>query len=140
MKATPLMLITGPSELPDIPWAECSNAPMMPTPLTLTVASSGTVISHPPRIATTWMETSRSENRASRRSISPPPRSMNALKVFGTTQSPLREKPPRMATAVCDVGSPPYWRTSPAAGRDGAGTDAAPLWSGRSWVIGTSSA
>ena len=44
--------------------------------------------------------------RASRMSISPPPMSMKALKVLGTTQSPLREKPPRMAMAVCDVPIP----------------------------------
>jgi hypothetical protein len=61
MRATPLTLITGPPGLP-APATECSNAPMMPTPVTWTVASSGTVISQPPMIATTWMEVSGSEN------------------------------------------------------------------------------
>ena len=75
----------------------------MPTPVTRTVASSGTIISQPPRIATTWMVTSRSANLASRMSISPPPSSTNAVKFLGTTHSPLREKPPRMANAPLEA-------------------------------------
>ena len=106
MKATPLIVITGPSGLPG-PASECSKAPKMPTPVTRTVASSGTMISQPPMIATMWIDTSRSSNRASRMSISPPPMNMNALKVLGTTQSPLREKPPRMATAPLELPTPP---------------------------------
>ena len=69
----------------------------MPTPVTLTVASSGTMTSQPPRIATTWMETSRSANRASRRSISPPPSSMKALKV-------LRHHPVALAGEAAEDG------------------------------------
>jgi hypothetical protein len=40
-------------------------------------------------------------------SISPPPMSMNAVNSLGTTQSPLRVKPPMIATAPCDVASAP---------------------------------
>ena len=106
MKASPLTVISGPPGV-SAPETVCSKAPMMPTPVTRTLASSGTMTSQPPMIATMWIDTSRSSNRASRMSISPPPMNMKAVKVLGTTQSPLREKPPRIATAPAEVAWPP---------------------------------
>jgi hypothetical protein len=121
MRASPLMVITGPpgTAAPVTVW---SNPPMMPIPVTRTVASSGTVISQQLMIAITWMDTSGSQNCASRMSMSPAPTRQKTSKSFGTTHVPLREKPPRMEIPACDVGSPSYLRMPSARAATGTGT------------------
>lgn len=63
-----------------------------------------------------------------------------AVKVAGTTQAPLRVKPPMIATAPLEVGSPPNRSASlPAAGTTGAEIGAVSLC-GRSRMTGSRSA
>jgi NAD(P)-dependent dehydrogenase (short-subunit alcohol dehydrogenase family) len=136
MNATPLTTIVGPFGSP-VPLDWWSKAPMTPTPVTRTLASSGTVTSMPPMIANTWSVTVCAAYRASRRSSSPPPMKANAVNSSGTTQSPFLENPPMMANAPCDVASPPNRCGLPAGA--GAGTRP-PAVCGRSLVMGSSSA
>ena len=91
-------------------------------------------------IAVAWIRTTRSANRASLRSSSPPAMMATAVKFAGTTQAPLREKPPMMAMAALDVGSPPNRFTAalPAEVTVGAGGGTGPVC-GRSRMIGSRS-
>jgi hypothetical protein len=81
-----------------------------------------------------------SANRASRRSISPPPRIATAVNSGGATQLPLRTNPPRMATAEVPAGCPPNLFSPP----NVLAPPATPIRSspeeGRSAVTGASSA
>ena len=138
MKATPLTTIVGPPGAP-VPVDAWSKAPMTPTPVTRTEASSGTVISTPPMTANTWIVTVGAAYRASRRSSSPPPMKTKAVNSSGTTQSPFRENPPMMANAPWDDGWPPNRCGSPP-GTCTAADAGPPGTCGRSLVMGSSSA
>src|SRR5258708_26484572 len=91
-------------------------------------------------IGIAWIVVVASANRASRRSISPPPMMATAVISFGATQLPLRLKPLMTATAMLPDGCPPNLSGEYAAGRAaGAGAGRGPA-EGRSAVIGSSSA
>ncbi|MFD0535893.1 hypothetical protein ACFQY7_21220 [Actinomadura luteofluorescens] len=108
---------------------------MIPSPLTCTVMSSGTMISNPPMIASARITTWPSSNRASRRSILPPPQKANARNRRGTFHTPARRNPLMIPMPLRQDGAPCTGRQSaPVAG------GAARPGEGRSRVIGSSSA
>ncbi len=111
---------------------------MIPTPSMITWVWGFTLMSAPPMIALIVMVTSRAANCARRRSRSAPPMNATTVRCCGTTQTPLRVRPLRIAR----------WRSSAGPGTTGDGDGAAAGRmgtlvvgaAGRSRVIGTRSA
>ena len=70
---------------------------MMPTPSTITLVCSLTMMSMPAQNALAWMTVSRLVNLASRRSMSIPAIIAKAVCVGPTSHTPLRLTPPMIA-------------------------------------------
>ena len=104
--AAPLTTSAGAPGSPG-PSAFWSNPPKMPIPSTWTVRPSGTVISTPPNTARALISLVAPANVAVVRSSSTPPNIANVVSCSGTTHSPLRVAPPKMATTEEDPGVDP---------------------------------